>query len=419
MKQSNWSSPPRFAALFAGAALLGLVSQSALALGTASGTVIDNLAKLSYSVGGVAQQEICSSPTGNTLGNGGTTGTTCTSGTNGAVATSFTVDNKTNLTVAEGNTTFTSVVPGQTTAVTTFTVTNNGNTTQDVLLAGANVAAGQTLFTLTDNFDVTGVQVFVDANANGVYDAGTDTATFIDELAANGTATVFVVASVPSTQINGDAALVSLTATVAAGGLLGTPGAALTENTGANTAGVDIVFADAAGSDDIARDGKHSARDAYKVESAVISVQKTATLLCDPLNGSTNPKNIPGAAVQYAITITNTGTAAATLSQVTDTLNAALAFDNTLISGAGAGANCAPGVGSLSATGFGAVSGTGATTYAAPGLPAQAVTAGASVSGQTVTIDYATLTSSATTSLVGGVLPPGDFVTVYFNAFVQ
>jgi uncharacterized repeat protein (TIGR01451 family) len=403
----------------AGAALLGLVSQSALALGTASGTVVDNLAKLSYSVGGTAQNEICSSTTGNTTGNGGTTGTTCVSGTNGATATSFTVDNKTNLTVAEGNTTFTSVVPGQTTAVTTFTVTNNGNTVQDVLLAGANVAAAQTLFTLTDNFQMSNVLVFVDSNNNGTYDAGTDTATFIDELAANGSKTVFIVADVPSTQINNDAALVSLTATVAAGGAAATQGAAVAETTGADTAGVDIVFADAAGSDEVARDGKHSARDAYKVVSAVISVQKTSALLCDPFNGSTNPKNIPGAAVQYAITITNTGTAAATLSQVTDTLNAALAFNTDLISGTGAGANCVTGTGSLSASGFGAVSGTGATTYAAPGLAAQAVTAGASVAGQLVTINYGTLASPATGSLVGGVLPAGDFVTVYFNAFVQ
>lgn len=419
MKRTNASMHPKFAALLVGAALLGLVSQSALALGTASGTVVDNLAKLSYSVGGTAQNEICSSTTGNTTGNGGTTGTTCVSGTNGATATSFTVDNKTNLTVAEGNTTFTSVVPGQMAAVTAFTVTNNGNTVQDVLLAGANVAATQTLFTLTDNFQMSNVQVFVDSNNNGTYDAGTDTATFIDELAANGSKTVFIVADVPSTQINNDAALVSLTATVAAGGAAG-QGAAVTETTVADTAGVDIVFADAAGSDEVARDGKHSARDVYKVVSAVISVQKTSVLLCDPFNGSTNPKNIPGAAVQYAITITNTGTAAATLSQVTDTLNAALAFNTDLINGTGAGANCATGTGSLSASGFGAVSGTGGTTtYTAPGLAAQAVTVGASVSGQLVTINYGTLTSPATGSLVGGVLPAGDFVTVYFNAFVQ
>lgn len=73
------SSPTRLAALLAGAALFGLVSQSALAAGTASGTTINNLAKLSYSVGGTAQNEICSSPTGNGTGNGGTSGTTCVS----------------------------------------------------------------------------------------------------------------------------------------------------------------------------------------------------------------------------------------------------------------------------------------------------------------------------------------------------
>jgi uncharacterized repeat protein (TIGR01451 family) len=234
---------------------------------------------------------------------------------------------------------------------------------------------------------------------------------------------VYVVTDVPVSQVNNDVALASLTATTAAGGAVGTQGAAVAETATANTAGVDIVFADAAGSDEIARDGKHSARDVYKVVSAIISVTKTATPLCDPFNGSTNPKNIPGAAVQYAITITNTGAADATLSTVSDALNAALAFDTTLISGAGAGANCVGGTGSLSATGFGAVAGTGATTYAAPGLAAQAVTTGASVAGavgaQTVTINYGTLVSGATASLAGGVLKAGDFVTVYFNAFVQ
>ncbi len=411
MKRTHMSRTSKLAALLAGATMFGLVTQSALAAGTASGTSIGNLATLSYTVGGVTQTPIGSSATGNTVGAG--------------TATTFVVDNKVNVTVTEGNTTFTTVVPGQLAAVTTFTVTNAGNTTQDFALAAANAAAGQTLFVplLTDNFDATNVKVFVESGATAGFQAAQDTALFVDELAANGTATVYVVTDIPVAQINNDAALVSLTATTEAGGTAGTQGAVVAETTTANTAGVDVVFADAAGSDEIARDGKHSARDAYKVVSAIISVAKTVALLCDPFNGSTNPKNIPGAAVQYAITIANTGAAAATLSQVTDSLNAALAFDTTLISGAGAGANCVGGAGTLSATGFGAVAGVGATTYVAPGLAAQAVTAGASVAGavgaQTVTINYGTLASPATAALVGGVLPAGDFVTVYFNAFVQ
>lgn len=43
----------------------------------------------------------------------------------------------------------------------------------------------------------------------------------------------------------------------------------------------------------------------------VFQVSKQLTTLSDPANGTTNPKSIPGAIVEYAITITNTGEGAA------------------------------------------------------------------------------------------------------------
>lgn len=195
-------------------------------------------------------------------------------------------------------------------------------------------------------------------------------------------------------------------------------------NATANTAGVDVVFADVAGVVDAITDGSHSTYGAYKVVSAILSVAKVATLLCDPINGNTNPKNIPGAVVQYAITIVNgAGAASATLTQVSDVLAASLAVEPKLINGVGAGALCTSATGaSLSASGFGAVNGAGVvTTYAAPGLATQATTAGATATagaGGTVTINYGTLASPAYT-LVGGVLPASSFVTVYFNSTVQ
>jgi hypothetical protein len=220
-------------------------------------------------------------------------------------------------------------------------------------------------------------------------------------------------------------AAVYLRATAAAGGGAGTQGAALAATVGVNTAGVDIVFADAAGTDDTtgARDGQHSARDAYLVSSSVLTVTKTATLICDPINGNAaNRMNIPGAAVQYAITITNApGAASATLVQIGDVLDVAhMTFDPKLNSGALLAANCVSGnvANTLSASGFGAVSGTGTTTYAAPGLAAQATTAGATFATPNVTIDFTTLAGTGY-GLVGGVLPASSFVTVYFNAFVQ
>lgn len=44
---------------------------------------------------------------------------------------------------------------------------------------------------------------------------------------------------------------------------------------------------------------------------AQLSVTKVSSVIADPVNGTTNPKAIPGATVEYLITVTNTGTDAA------------------------------------------------------------------------------------------------------------
>ena len=163
-----------------------------------------------------------------------------------------------------------------------------------------------------------------------------DTATFIASLAAAASKTVYVVCSIPSTQVNGDVAVVGLKATAQVAGSCSTSCTALVQTAGANTAGVDTVFGDAAGTDDAARDAAFSARDAYKVTSATITVTKTATIVCDPVESTTNPKNIPGAIVKWTLTISNAAGAGASaiLSTVTDTLDANTTFDTNLVTGA-------------------------------------------------------------------------------------
>lgn len=318
-------------------AMAGLVAGGAAhAAGTGAGTAITNLATLNYSVGGAPQTAIGSSAAGNTTGAG--------------TATSFVVDNKINLLVATTDTTFVSVVPGLTgvaganpngaSQVTTFTVTNSGNSTQDFSLVAASLASGTTLFGGTDNFDGTSCVARVESGTTAGYDA-TDTATFIDELPADGFKTVYVICAIPVARVNNDVAVVSLTATALAGGGVGAQGAALVETTGANTAGVDIVFADGAGTDDAARNANYSARSAFRVVTATLTVTKSVAAVCDPLNGSTNPKNIPGTFVRYTITIANTGAASATLSTVGDTLTNLVTFDANLITGAGGPATAA------------------------------------------------------------------------------
>ena len=134
-----------------GAAALAVVGASpAFAAGTAAGSTITNTVTVNYQVGGVSQ--------------------TATGASN-----TFTVDRKVNLTVAEVGNSTTQVSPGQTAAVTTFLVTNTSNATLDFALAAVQQAGGAAPHGGTDSFQATNVKIYVDTNANGTYDSGTDT----------------------------------------------------------------------------------------------------------------------------------------------------------------------------------------------------------------------------------------------------
>ncbi|MFM6853499.1 MAG: hypothetical protein ACKOUM_05400 [Sphingopyxis sp.] len=276
----------------------------ALAGGTLAGSTITNTATINYQVGGVAQPSINASDV-------------------------FTVDRKINLTVAEVGTTTTTVVPNQAGAVTTFTLTNTSNAVLDFAVAASQLAGGTAAHGGTDNFDLTGLAVYRDTNANGTYEAGTDTvvSAYIDELAIDASVTLFVVGNVPTGRTTGDVADVRLTATVREGGGTGAQGAAITQTAGANTAAMDTVFADIAGDGDAARDGIHSDDDDYTVQTAALSLAKRSSIISDPFNGTTNPKLIPGAIVEYCIAVTNAaGGASATSVAVSDILPATITF---------------------------------------------------------------------------------------------
>lgn len=198
---------------------------------------------------------------------------------------SFVVDSKANVTVTEISGAATTVSASQSAAVTSFIVTNNGNTVQDYSLVTANIASGATLFAGTDNFDATACIARAESGAIAGYDVA-DTATFIDELAADASKIVYVVCNIPAGLVMNDQAIVSLTVTTLQGGVAAAQGAATTQTAGADTAGVDIAFADAAGSDDAAVDGKHSARDAYRVNLNSLAYSTTAFVEAGANNGS-------------------------------------------------------------------------------------------------------------------------------------
>lgn len=59
---------------------------------------------------------------------------------------------------------------------------------------------------------------------------------------------------------------------------------------------------------------------------AAVTIDKTSSIVSDPVNGTTNPKFIPGATVRYCILATNAGSATTTAIAITDSLPATVTF---------------------------------------------------------------------------------------------
>ena len=382
--------------------LLGLaVIPQAVAAGTASGTSITNQATVNYDVEGAAQTAVVSN------------------------VTAFIVDNKVDLTVTEVSGGYNDVIPNTTNQALAFTVANTGNATQDVALsalAGADPHGG------TDNFDASNLRVFVEEGTTVGYQVAEDTATYIDELAPyvnpGDEVTVYVVADIPVAQGSGDIAAYTLTATARVGGAAGSLGAALTQTAAADTPGsIDIVFADGAGVTDAARDAAFSDSDAYRVLSSQLTATKVTTAIRDPFNAGANPKRIPGAYIQYAITVSNAGTAtaSATLTTISDILDANTAIDPDLIVGATGAAESAAGEGFKVEVGGVGNARTGFPKFYTTTSSVDGVDHDGSANGGTVTATMATVlpVDAAGLGYAVGELKAGESVTLTFNVIVQ
>lgn len=277
--------------LLAGTALAGAAGNAqaqTAASQTTAGTTVTNTASVSYTVNGTPQ-------------------------TTNSTTASFVVDRKVSFTVVTDQTGYTQVNLNEQNAVTRFKVTNTTNGIQDFLLDPDQTTISVGILPGSDNFDVGSLRVFVDANGNGTYEANVDTATFIDELAPDASATVFIVGNVPNTA-GSSIAWVSLQAIAAEGGASGTQGAALIPtdlNIGNADNTVDIVFADDDNDGplylgDIARNGRGRAYSGYQIgtTNVALTVNKSARIVSDGVNIA-NFKAIPGAEVEYCLTVSN------------------------------------------------------------------------------------------------------------------
>ena len=275
--------------LSAATLLLMASASEALAL-TASGTNISNSASVDYEVGGINQADI----TSNTV--------------------TVMVDAKVDLTVTGtgGNV---NVTPGSTAQVLKFTVANTGNEAFDYALTAV---AG------TLNFTPTNVAIYVD-DGDGIRNGGDTLTSTITNLAAETSQVVFIQADIPGSATNTQTATYNLKAVAA----LANAGGAIPAEAADTPATKQYVYADGAGSapGDATRDKTHSVTLDYVAVTSALTVVKSSTVIWDPVNLAVSPLHIPGAIVEYTVTISN-GAAGAQADAVvlTDVLDANLAI---------------------------------------------------------------------------------------------
>ncbi len=297
----------RVAAALCGGSVLALMAAMPASAMTAYDTLVSNTATVDYKVGGVDQIQ------------------------QSDVA-DFRVDQMVDVLV-EGEPSDTTTYPGVETSV-TFTVTNEGNATQ-----GYDIDASWTGdFSLTqssdpDNLAAGQYAVFLDVGGDGIYDAGVDTWYTADDLTtarltdldSEATTTISIVYIPPLTAVSTDTGTFELTANTTDAGTnnltVATDPSAYTED------GLDIVFLDDAGTaaDDDAFEGQHSAISTTSSDAPDLSVTKVLNFIANPgdvtdcismakvtYDGVTSAEQyVPGACVEYVITVTNAGDVAA------------------------------------------------------------------------------------------------------------
>ena len=272
--------------------LLHVLSPSvAIAQGVIANTEISNTVTVNYSINGLPQSPIESSPTGNS-----------TPGAGNGTSTTFKVDRKIDL-VVTGNSNA-NVSPGETQSQVTFTLKNEGNDTQEF---------GFTInHTLTsDNFDTTNCSSEVTSVTGTPIPGVIIPTTGNIKLKADQQAYITVKCDIPmisgsgTALQTGDASLVSLIATAEKN----SDGSNVAETLIADKANVvDTVFSDSLGSDDNNRDATHSARRSYLITTTAtppsLLIDKTIIDIVDPSGGNTAVTN---SEVTYKIKISTTG----------------------------------------------------------------------------------------------------------------
>ncbi len=304
-----------------------MLSQASWAIGTDAGTIVENTAVLDYSIGGTPQTQIVSD------------------------ISDFTVDRKVDLTVTGNQSTNYIVAPLSVATNPTnqllYKLKNEGNSNQAFEINVSHLTA--------EDFDGENcmVQVLDDTNATAAGPVAITATPPIVDVPEDLEYSILVTCDMPDLGTVGnevsDGELSTLE--VLAKAVVSTSDNTVMAESATDTEdAIDTVLADdIGGAADVAggnggnggaggdRNAMHSDTQTYEINAPELSVVKTSAVITDPFNctqsddatdttsgactASGLPKRIPGAVIEYTITITNVSDAAATGVKITDTID--------------------------------------------------------------------------------------------------
>ena len=312
--------------LIAGALTLALwAAPQALAQNnyTSAGTNVQSTFTLNYTVAGVAQPQI----------------------DNTGSPTEFTVDRLVDLNVSyQTNSDDDEVAPGAQNEELVFRVRNDGNDNFAYALSAVNEAG--------DDFDTQNLEIrfYVD-DGDGVYQPGGADGAPVNfsgatsDIAPDRILWVEVIGDIPVSQPDLETSSVTLVAdslqptTWVTEGAAASPGTPIAADDGTNTIGstAENILADGSGtSNEVANAGDHSDTGVFTVSSPDLAATKTVSVIATNLAGtfncqsgaqvSANEYSVPGSCLEYRIEVVNSGSAAAGITTISDTLPDELTF---------------------------------------------------------------------------------------------
>ncbi|MGR6874763.1 hypothetical protein ACU6U9_21320 [Pseudomonas sp. HK3] len=291
------------------------LSGQAFAEGTIAGTDVTNTVTLGYTVNTVAQTDLTQTAT-------------------------FKVDTKVNFTLTMDETETVKVTPNGSGYIANYTLTSTSNDLLGFELVSADLATGSQPFdlgtpvNLNDTVDLNAnISLFVESGTTVGYQVAEDTATAVTNLAADGTAEVYVIVdtAVPGTFVDKDIASIALTVNAKQPDgstnlvnnnndafIAGTKQFVIVKDTLTKNTAFEVGSAKFTDPDD----GTDAAK--FTIDVTVINDPLCETALtsastgdfsagaCPNMPAAYIPKAIPGAMVKYTLKAKNSGSVAAT-----------------------------------------------------------------------------------------------------------